>query len=131
MLCEGLARRQVYISVDDVPWLVRYVHGQFLLGGIPLVEEDDASAPAFAGQEGDGSTNAAAPALAGQGGAAPVSLDFATSAWVARGRQLKAVEFSAEDAERLGVDKAAWLLFTYPKKEKAFARACMQHWLGQ
>ena len=58
-----------------------------------------------------------------------MSWDFATSAWVARGRQLKAVEFSAEEAERLGVDKAAWLLFTYPKK-KAFARArvCNTGW---
>ncbi len=122
--------RQVWMSVEDVPWLVRYVHEQFLLGGVPLVEEDGASAPALAGQEGDGSTNAAAPALAGQGGAAPISWDFAASAWVAYGRQLKAVEFSAEEAERLGVCEAAWRLFTYPQK-KGFAYKCMQHWLGQ
>jgi hypothetical protein len=119
--CYVKDSRHVYMSVDDVPWLVRYVHEQYVLGGIPLVEhprsrvkEDDASAPAFAGQ----------------GGAAPISWDFTTDAWVARGRRLKAVDFSAGEAEGLGVDKAAWLLFGYPQK-KAFAYKCMQHWLGQ
>ena len=40
--------RQIWISVEDVPWLVRYVHEQFCLGGVPLVEDGRAAAPAFA-----------------------------------------------------------------------------------
>ena len=128
--CYVNHKRQVWIAVADVPWLVRYVHEQCCLGGVPLVEEGSAPAPAFAGQEGDGSTNAAAPALAGQGGADPISWDFAASAWVAAGRQLKPEELSAEDAARLGVGIAAWRASAYPAK-KALAYTCMQHWLSQ
>ena len=128
--CYVKDSRQIWISVEDVPWLVRYVHEQFCLGGVPLVEEGRAAAPAFAGQEGDGSTNAAAPALAGQGGADRISWDFTASAWVAEGRQLKPDEVPAEEAESLGVDTAAWRAFTYPEK-KALAYKCLQHWLGQ
>ena len=111
-------KRQVWVAVADVPWLVRYTHEEFCLGGVPLVEDEE--------EEG----SAPAPAFAGPGGADHISWDFAASAWVAKGRQLKPDNLSAEEAERLGVGAAAWRASTYPEK-KELAYACMQHWLGQ
>jgi len=117
--------RKVWMSVDDVPWLVRLLHDQFCLGGVSLLPEqcggDDAQTPAMAGGE-----ESAAAELA-------ISWDFAASAWVAAGRQLKPEEVwtqlrGALLQVRPGVDAAAWEALSYAEK-KELAYKSLRHWL--
>ena len=39
--------KQVFISLEDVPWLVRMLHDQAKLGGVPLIHTD----PSDGGEE--------------------------------------------------------------------------------
>ncbi len=114
---QWAGRKQVWISLDDVPWLVRVLHDQATLGGVPMIDIDGDSPP---------------PALAGGEAAAQpvVSWDFAASAWVAEGKQLKPNGVSPEDAAALGVDADAWRALSYAAK-KGLAYKVIAHWSGQ
>ena len=47
-----VTRPQVWISTAGVPWLVRVLHGQASLGGVPLLSSNaDPTSPALAGSE--------------------------------------------------------------------------------
>ena len=35
-------RRTVWLSIDDVPWAIRYLHDQVHLKGVPMVADNDA-----------------------------------------------------------------------------------------
>ena len=118
---EGHGKRKVWISVDDLPWLVRLMHDQFCLGGVSLLPEqcsdvEDSQTPAMAGGEGS-----AAAEL-------DISWDFVASAWVAAGRQLKPDEVPPREAAALGVDEAAWRDLSYAGK-KELAYKYLRHWL--
>ena len=116
---NGRSASKVWISVDDLPWLVRLMHDQFCLGGVPLLPEqcsDDSQTLAMAGGE-----ESAAAEL-------EISWDFVASAWVAAGRQLKLDEVSPREAAALGVDEAAWRDLSYAGK-KELAYKSLRHWL--
>ena len=55
---QAAQKRQVWISVDEVPWLVRLLREQSALGGVPLLKaehcEEGDSAPALAGGQQEG-----------------------------------------------------------------------------
>ena len=112
--CSG--KRQVWISLDDVPWLVRVLHDQATLGGVPLFDISETPPPALAGGEAAGEPL--------------VEWDFTASAWEAEGRQLKPDGVSPEDAAALGVDAEAWRAFSY-KEKKLLAYDVMVRSLGQ
>ena len=117
----------MWISLDDLPWLVRLMHDQFCLSGVSLLPEqcsddsqtpgDDSHTPAMAGGE-----ESAAAEL-------EISWDFVASAWVAAGRQLKPDEVSPGEAAALGVDEAAWRDLSYAG-EKELAYNVLREWLG-
>ena len=112
-------KEKVWISVDDLPWLVRLMHDQFCLGGVSLLPEqcsDDSETLAMAGCE-----ESAAADL-------DMSWDFVASAWVAAGRRLKLDEVSPREAAALGVDEAAWRDLSYAGK-KELAYKSWRHWL--
>ena len=111
MRLRSCAVKEVWISVNDVPWLVRLMYDQFCLGGVSLLPEQcsDEQTLAMAGGE-----ESAAAEL-------DISWDFVASAWVAAGRQLKLDEVSPREAAALGVDEAAWRDLGYAgKKELAY-----------
>ena len=128
---EGDGKKKVWISVDDLPWLVRLMRDQFVLGGVSLLPEqcgDDSQTSAMAGGSDDSQTSAMAE---GEGSAAAeleISWDFVASAWVAAGRQLKPDEVSPGEAAALGVDEAAWRDLSYAGK-KELAYKSLRHWL--
>ena len=48
-----VAKMQIWINVDHLPWLCSYLHDQYVLGGVPLIDRrgcgDDATPPASSG----------------------------------------------------------------------------------
>ena len=83
-LVENFPSRQVWISVEDVPWLVRALHDQATLGGVPLLDDQDPC------DRGELST-------LGAGSCAKVRWDFFTSSWMALGRRLKPADVTPQE----------------------------------
>ncbi len=107
--CAGT--KQVWISLEDVPWLVRSLHDQATLAGVPLfVVEGDSPPPALAGED------AAKESLVAEGG--DILWDFTTDAWGAQGKQLKPEDVSREEAAALGVDVAALQALSYKDRKQ-------------
>ena len=128
-------RPQIWISTDDVPWLLRVLHDQASLGGVPLLSSnEDHTSPALAGNasaaEPTGNARAAEPTGNLCAATPTVRWDFVVSAWVAEGKQLKPDDVSAEDAAAIGVGADAWSTYTYEGK-KDVAHKVVLHWLGQ
>jgi hypothetical protein len=115
--CAGT--KQVWISLADVPWLVRSLHDQATLAGVPLLDlESDSPPPALAGED-------AAEELIKLAEGGNISWDFTTDAWDAQGIQLKPEDVSREEAAALGVDAAALQALSYEaRKQLAFDVMC-------
>jgi hypothetical protein len=108
--CAGT--KQVWISLADVPWLVRSLHDQATLAGVPLLDlESDSPPPALAGED-------AAEELIRLAEGGNISWDFTTDAWGAQGKQLKPEDVSREEAAALGVDAAALQALSYKDRKQ-------------
>ena len=122
-LVENSARKQVWISLEDVPWLVRGLHDQATLGGVPMLEDPDTCDRGELSKRGDSPT----PAVAGHG--ARVSWDFFTSSWMALGRRLKPADVTPEELAESGAKlPREWVDCTWAEK-KDIAYTVMERWV--
>ena len=90
-LVENFPSRQVWISVEDVPWLARALHDQATLGGVPLLEDPDSC------DRGELSTLGDSPTSTVAGSCAKVSWGLFKSSWMALGRRLKPADVTPQE----------------------------------
>ena len=90
-LVENSSRKQVWISLEDVSWLVRVLHGQATLGGVPLMEDPDPR------DRGELPTLGDSPPSTTKGSCAKVRWDFFTNSWTALGRRLKPADVTPQE----------------------------------
>jgi hypothetical protein len=124
---QSTAHKQVWISLADVPWLVRVLHDQAKLGGVSLIPNDPSvQSPKKTRKPRKGSTGEGNAVQTGEGDEVQpdVKWNFELSAWVVGGEGgeiFKPDEISAYQAAIVGVDEHEWSKLDYKnKKEVAY-----------